>query len=260
MKKYAFIILNILLLSACTEEPKDTSTKIKEDDEVSKYVSDDNTPLDVRAKNHVESYLQIPTTEEYSIKIYKEHLDPDGKEDAIITVNRYKFAIDEAIKAGNVNKRAAIGYMGNYNFIFYYDGGLNKISPAIPIPSTPIKELNVTFENIYSSEYKDILVDFRIRNASYRDFFTVTNHSPRRIFQWKTFDGLGDSQSEAFFFDYKLNAPDSPKDIVILKGDMITPSGNFDPNTFDPEIKKTNEKIHLFFYNAQMGKYVTEKK
>ena len=43
-----------------------------------------------------EDQLKIDGTEHYTMSIFKSQLDGDGKEDAIITVNRYDFAINTA--------------------------------------------------------------------------------------------------------------------------------------------------------------------
>jgi hypothetical protein len=258
MKKLSGIVAILLLFAACSE-----NVETPENNTVDETVTQNNTeegPLEERAKRHVESTLEIPATEKYSLQIYEEHLDSDNKKDAIIAVNRMNFAIDEAVRSGNAAKRAEIGYMGNFNYIFFFDGGLNKISPAIPIPSTPQKELAVQFENITSEAYKDIMVDFRIRNAAYRDFFTVSNHSPRRIFQWKIFDGLGDTESEAFHFKYLEKEPGLNKDILVYKAIVMQPTGKQDLNIFEPSLKETEELMYRFFYSPQMGKYVTEKK
>ena len=92
--------------------------------------------------------------------------------------------------------------MGNFNYLFFFDGKLDMLSPPLAIPSSPLVPLSVSFENISSPNYKDILIDFRIRNASYKDFYTVSNHTPRRIFQFKNFDGLGTKLTEAYHFEY----------------------------------------------------------
>lgn len=250
-----YLLTAIFFVSACSETndelPTDAPTEVIDEDQFK--------PLNERAARHVESVLKIPATEKYAMKVYRAHLDGDNKEDAIITVNRLEFAIDQATKKGNLAKSAQLGFMGNYNYFFYYDGGLNKISPEIFIPSTPGKELNVSFDNISSEAYKDIIIDFRVRNASYKDFYTINNHTPRRVFQWKHFDGLGDATSEAYGFKYAEGSIGIQKDILVMKAELVQPNGEFDPMTFVPEIKESKEILYTFFYNPQMAKYVTRK-
>jgi hypothetical protein len=254
MKTHLLSIIAItLIFSSCKDVTTDKET-VKDNPEVEKGSLEDII------EQHIEGNLKIPGTEEYSFKIYKEHLDGDDKMDAIITVNRLQYALDEAAKSDNSAKRAEYGFMGNYNYIFYYDGGLDKISPQIAIPSTPQAELKVSFEHVSSSAYKDILIDFRVRNASYKDFYTVNNHTPRRIFQWKNFDGLGSTESEAFTFKIEEGAVGLQKDILVMKANIVQPTEKVDLYTFEPKLTESNELVHRFFYNDQMGKYVTLKK
>jgi len=247
------IIAFTLLFVSCKDAPSENQV-IEDKPEIEKGSLEDII------EQHIEGNLQIPATEDYSFKIHKEHLDGDDKMDAIITVNRLQFALNEAAKSDNSAKRAEFGFMGNYNYIFFYDGGLDKISPQIAIPSTPQAELKVSFEHVSSSAYKDILIDFRVRNASYKDFYTVSNHTPRRIFQWKNFDGLGNKINEAYTFKIEEGAVGLQKDILVMKANIVQPTEKVDLFTFEPELKESNELVHRFFYNDQMGKYVTLKK
>lgn len=211
------------------------------------------------AKRHIEAKLGIPANEKYSYHIYKEHLDGDDKIDAIITVNRLAHAMDLASKSKNTAKQAEIGFMGNHNYIFYYDGGLNQISPQIAIPSSPLAELKVSFENLQSEAYKDVLIDFRVLNAAYRDFYVVSNHLPRRVFQWKIYEGLKSSVSEAYHFEYAEGTLGPIKDILVKKAVLIQPSDEVDLYTYEPQVKTTDELVHRFFYHPSTGKYMTQK-
>jgi hypothetical protein len=187
-------------------------------------------------------------------------LDGDDKEDAIITVNRLNFAIDEAANSANPAKRAEIGYMGNFNFFFYYDGAKDMISPPIVIASSPLLPLKISFENISSENYKDIVIDFRIRNSSFRDFFSVINHTPRRVFEFRNFDGMGTAKSECYSFQYTTGSYSAFKDIQVFKANLGAVPANADLNTFEPSINPTSELLYTFFYVPQEGKYMTKKK
>ena len=147
------------------------------------------------------------------------------------------------------------------NYLFYFDGALNLISPPLAIPSSPMLPLKVSFENISSSSFKDILIDFRIRNSSYKDYYTITNHSPRRIFQWKIFDGLGTPNEESFIFNYETGSYSESKDIVISKGRIGAIPKKADLFIYEPVIsaEKKQETLYRFFYLPQKGIYATNK-
>jgi hypothetical protein len=248
------LIPTLLFLFSCDEEVEKEVVSANE-------LPQDNSDLSTYAKRHIEAALRIPATEKYTLSILKNNLDGDDKEDAVILVNRYQFAMDEAGKSPNPAKKAELGFMGNYNYFFYFDGGLNLISPPLAIPSSPMLPLKVSFENITSSSYKDILIDFRIRNASYKDFYTISNHTPLRIFQWKNFDGLGTSENECFVFDYTLGSYSESKDILIKKGVLGAVPKNADLFIYEPTITaaKKQETLFNFFYLPKTGKYVTKK-
>jgi hypothetical protein len=253
MNKLLLFVFPILLFSCENiEKPKNI---ISEDE-----LPDKPQSLAAYAKRHVELTLKIEPSEKYELKIYKVNLDGDDKEDAIIAVNRLQFAINEGAQSEYPAKRAEVAYMGNFNYIFYFDGGLNLISPPIAIPSSPLLPLKVSFENVSSSDFQDIIVDFRIRNASYRDYYFVKNHTPARVFQWKNFDGLGTSDAIAFTFSYEPGKVNTAKNIVIHKAKMGAIPEGADLNTFVPEITKTNNLERMFFYLPSQGKYVTESK
>jgi hypothetical protein len=254
-----FLFAASFLILSCGDQAHNDNVLMQGDDIPSDVQSADNGTLEERAKRHVESTLSIPGTENYSLKIYKEDLDGDDKTDAIITVNRYDFALEEAASQGNTAKRAELGFMGSYNFIFYYDGGLDKISPEIAIPSTPQKELAIAFDHISSSTYKDVIIDYRIRNAKFREFYFVSNHTPRRVFQCKLFDGLGTKSTEAYHVKYAEGTMGIQKDILILNAELVQPQNEFDPLTYEPELKHGKQLIYRFFYHPKLGKYAIMK-
>lgn len=211
------------------------------------------------AKKHIRRELSIPGNEKFTYHIYKEKLNDDGATDAIITVNRLEYAMNEAAKENNSAKKAEIGFMGNYNYIFFYDGKLKQISTPVTVPSSPLAQLKISFENVFSENYKDVLVDFRVLNASYKDFYTTSGGTIKRIFQWKNFDGLKSDESEAYYFEFAKGTMGPHKDIIVKKALLIQPKNEIDLYSFEPEIEKKNEVVHKFFYHPEGKKYMTLK-
>jgi hypothetical protein len=210
------------------------------------------------ADRMVRAKLGIQANEKFELKIYRAQLDADGIEDAVITVNRLDFAMKEAMASANPAKRAELGFMGNFNYFFFFDGKLDMLSPPIAIPSSPLLPLQVSFENISSTNYKDILIDFRIRNASYKDFYTVSNHTPRRIFQFKNFDGLGTPITEAYHFEYGAGSYGPQKNIFVMEAKLEALPNGADKNTFVPQLKPLEKIKYTFFYLESEAKYATK--
>ena len=253
MKHSSLYILLLLLTFSCSEQPKTNTPSIDEE------VKPKNQTLEQMVERHIKSCLSIPATEHFSYKIYKEQLDGDDKLDAIIAVNRLEYALLEAEKAPNSAKQAEIGFTGNYNYVFYYDGERNQISPPIMISSSPHSKLTVKFENLFSEGFKDIIVDYKIRNSAFRDVFTVTNHVPMQVFQWKIYDRLGEKDPEATYFEYGEGSYSLAKDILIYNGTLENADQGKDIYNFEPKISKKGNLLYRFFYYDQLGKYCIKK-
>jgi hypothetical protein len=251
--KYLLLFLPLFIWSCKEQVAQDEPTNT-----VQEPATKGKQSLTTYADRMVRAKLGIQANEKFDLKIYRAQLDADGIEDAIITVNRLDFAMKEAMASPNAAKRAELGFMGNFNYFFFFDGKLDMLSPPLAIPSSPLVPLSVSFENISSPNYKDILIDFRIRNASYKDFYTVSNHTPRRIFQFKNFDGLGTNLTEAYHFEYGAGSYGIQKNIFVMEGQLQGLPAGADQNTFVPQIKPIEKIKYTFFYLESEAKYATK--
>ena len=254
MKIRSLTFLSVLFLFSCTSSPELDEVPDSQEDEVEMNDAD-------FIRRHIEGTLRIPATEEYDLKMYQENLNGDDIPDYIITVNRLQLALNEAIESGNIAKRAEIGYMGNYNYIFYMNGANRTMSSPIPVPSSPHAKLRVTFEKIRSEAYFDVMVDFRIRNSGWRRFFTILRDTPRQTFEMKCFDGLGTNQREAYSVEFNRGTYSLAKDIWVYKADLEEMSFD-DPMgiyTADPTITPSTQLDRKWFFNDNELKYYTEK-
>jgi hypothetical protein len=253
--KFRIIVAIVLFATGCRSEEK-PSEKTSNPSAKNENAGED---LKSRAKRHAEAQLQIPVTEQYGLKIFKAHLDSDGKEDAIIAVNRLAHALEAAAKNPNSAKMAEIGFVGNHNLIFFYDGGLDQISPAIAVPSSPYVPLQIQFAPITAPNYQDVMVSYRIRNSGYRAFFTVVNHTPTRFFEWPEFDEIGTPSAEGFAFQFTESSLQPRKNIQIYtaKIELADTVKNF--LVARPKLLKTSHLLHEFFYLPAKQTYVTKK-
>ena len=201
--------------------------------------------------------LKLDTTIKYELSFYVENLNNDHEEDVVITLNLLNFARKKAAKAQNSAQLAQIGFMGDYNYVLFLDGATKKITNETVIRSTPLAPLKVSFENISSLKYKDILIDFRILNASYKDFYTIKNNRLERIFQWKNFDGLGNDINEAYYFEFGTGTLSTTKDILVFNAKLQNPKVAYDKFTYEPKIEKTDKIFKRFFYHPETGIYMT---
>lgn len=251
MKNYIYTACFLLILFSCSEK--------KSTDDTKETVDKQTIPFTEMVERHIEANLEIPSQEKYSYNIYKEHLDNDTIIDAIITVNRLEFALEEARKSGNSAKRAEIGFTGRYNYIFYFDGSLNKISPAVPVPSSPHAKLSVDFVNLFNKNHKDLIIDYTIMNARYRNYFAIFNHTPKQIFQWKLYENLGEDTEMANYIEYEEGSYSKVKDILIYEGKLENSENIENIYEFEPIYKKTGALKHRFFFLEKERKYFTKK-
>jgi hypothetical protein len=251
MKKITYILPILLSLYSCKN---DTSPKKEES-----TTTPEKKALEDIVEQHIEADLQISPSENYKFKIYKAHLDSDDKLDAIITVNRLEFAVKKASKMKNPSIQKEANYTGHYNYIFFYDGGLDKISPSVLVPSSPMAELKVEFQNVTSAVYKDILIDYYLTTTCFRDYFTIRNHSLNLVFQWERFNVLDKTKPLVHYFGHDEGSVGLAKDILIYEGEITNLSEMKSIYTFKPNVVKNGKLLHRFFYFENEGKYFTKK-
>ncbi len=253
MKQFKYI-LSLLVLVSCVDP-------IPSDDPNEQKSNSVDLAFTEKIKRNVEASLEIPVTEKYSLKIYREFINSDTIEDAFVTVNRLDYAINESIKKKNQAKMAEIGFMGRYNFFFYYDGKLGKLSVPIPAPSSPGRELDVRFESICSPTRKDIVLGHRIRNSAYKSYFTVLNENDlTMVFQWKEFDFIGEVKPEAFLHKLVPSQTGIGMDIQIYESEIDNYTSNVgDIYKYSPSITKEKKMLYNFFYVPQAAKFALKK-
>lgn len=214
-------------------------------------------PFDERARREIIHYLAIPNGEKYNLKIYREYINSDTLLDAIITVNRLEFAMNEAIKAGREAKAAELGFTGNYNYLFYYDAALDRISNPIFIPSSPGRPVDIEFESICAPTRKDVIVTYRIRNSGWKSYYSVFNeHDLMKVFEWKYFDAIGTKTPEAILHRYEENTNTVSKDIALYESNI----NGYSPivqniYTYVPDITEKGKIQFKFFLDPVAKKF-----
>jgi len=240
-----------LIIASCSNEKKTTDPV----EDPAKALQ--NLPFEQRYKREIVEKLNIGSKEKYTMHVYKAFINSDSIEDAIITVNRLQFAEDEAIKSGKTAKAAELGFTGNYNYFFYYDGSLDQISDPVPVPSSPGRPLDVSFVSISSPTKKDIVIDYRIRNSGWRSYFTSTGDGTLALmFQWKWFDGIGEENPEALNHVLDPSPEGISQDISIYASSIDNHSTEIkDVYTFVPTITQKGALQFRFFYDSRISKF-----
>ena len=236
----------------------DSITNKNTDDKIGYLLDSSAFYADSVIRKYIRETLNTVDGEKFTYTIHTEALNPDKEIDAIISVNRLAYAKQTAIESGHVAQAKKLAYMGPFNAFIFYDGRSNSFSIPVPVPSSPLLPLDISFANISSNKHKDLVVDFRIRNSSYKEVYFLFNNKPRKVFQWKNFDGFGTPNSEAYSFAF--NPGNGPvRDILVYNAKIEAPKGEIDPFIFKPKVVNSQDLRKRFFYVPKQGKYFSAK-
>lgn len=250
MRTLSIFFLVIVLIS-CGQ--KDTPVLKKQE------VAEVKESLEVQIRRHAEVGLGINATEKYDLAIYKEHLNDDDSIDYIVTINRYANAIDMAIESGKVAKYVEVGYMGNHNHFFYVNGKDKKLGAIIPIPSSPHAPLKISFESIVDSRYKDILIDHHIKNAIFRDYYSVYQDSPMEVLKSEICLNLGEDDEKGFVVEFAEGTHSAAKDVIIHEASIDeyrieNPDDIY--KVYPNRVKKDKVVYHWIFHTGRRQYYL----
>jgi hypothetical protein len=256
MNKLIFFFLPLFFLASCGGEEVDETTE-NTDDETEVEGQETETEFFNRSRREVIAKLKIPANENFKMQVYREEINSDTITDAIITVNRLDYAMEQAIKSGKQAKMAQIGFMGNYNYFLYYDGATGQFSVPIPVPSTPGRPLDVTFEHILSPVRKDVIIEYRVLNSGYKSYFSVFNERDLLlVFQWKYFENAGDDVPTALLHKIVEQPNSRYKDIYIYNSEIDNYNKNIgDMYQYTPKITKEKEILYKFTFDPRFTKY-----
>lgn len=238
----------------------DTSETAPVGMEGQKFVHQDvSKSFDERLKFYLKEAVGIEDGENYSIQTYSEHINSDGKEDVILTLNRKEFAFKNAQRLNSVAKHASVDYFGNYNYIILFSSVTNQFSNPIIIASSAYKPLELHFENIGPYKHKDLIVDYTIGDAKFRKYFLFSNNNDKinYAFRWTVFEDWNKGNQEATCFEYDKGSRSDFKDILVKRAILQPLKTGDDYNKVDASLTCTDSIIKRFFFNPQDGKYYT---
>ena len=246
--KHLYFVLYIGLISCGEDKPAVETEKTEPNEQLS---------MEELIDRKVKAELSIPGTVNYTMSIHKAQLNDDEFEDAIIVVNRKEHTLQSAIDKNNVAYQEEVGYFGNYNFLFYYDGMTHTVTRKIAVPSNGLIPLKVEFANILTEGYKDFTLDVRIREARYRNFYTVRKGAPALIFQCEIHNVDDVNNFNVNHVKYDVGSHSLSKDIVIYNAKVKFTIPKDLSSDFEIETEpKGEEKFRFFYYPAQQKYFI----
>lgn len=253
-------IIPLIILVSCKEELAESAQNENETQEMMLNEIPDSIKKDFSTylSLTLQGTFQILPNEKYTSSLIETDYDGDGILDKIISVNRLEKANLDLKNDDNPSKMLEMGQMGNYNHVLLFNGRDSLFYSPLTIPSSPYLPLKIESIRLKNEIKSEIQIDYRIRNASYRSIYSVQRNQAKLIFQWKLFDGLGTTQSEAYVIEVGISGKTSDyKDLNIYKAELESLPNNKDANTYIPKLTRTGEIFTSFFYLDKENKYFT---
>lgn len=258
MRKFGvtYFVGIVLLVASCSDEV------IVEDVDVQEIVTDGVIEFDEKEIKKA-ILLKINASEnEADVVIKRAHLNEDEFLDAYISVNLAKRAQKDMENSKNSAKFMELGYLGNYNFLFVWDGETKRIGQPYQVVSNGLEGLMVSEQNLLDPGYKTLSAVYRVRNSAFEIFFRYLNGNIVPVFSYKIMDNIGSDKPEAFYKKIVENPTQLQKDIIIYEAtipgysvEKANANSNYFPyDNFEPKPMP----LYRFFFEKSLGKYATE--
>lgn len=258
MNKFSFFKLGLLffLLGSCTS---DEVEDVKQDSEDLFKVQVDFDEQQI--KDLIIRRIKIEPTDIAVFEMHKAHLNADAFEDAYVVLNLANRAKRDMEKSANPARFHDSGYIGDYNFIYVWDGKTRTLGTAFKLAGNGLIPLKVTTSNFLDPGYKSISAEYRVKNSTFETFFMNRNGQLIPVFSYTKVDMIGTPEMKVTTHVFKENPEKIEKDILIVRGELSGYDQNeaaLNKNSYDVGlIKPTNEVIYHFFFDERSKKYAT---
>lgn len=248
--KFRILIYTLsVFLFSCEQTPESEKSTEKVEE-----VSD----FEKQLRQEIEIQLALKATDKYTYEIFREDLSIDTIKDAVIIINM----LESALKDDTMSAQTHLKNVGAYNHVFTYDGKSKKFSKAPPIGSSAEFTPTINFINLTSPAYKDFVVEYRINDSGFYNYYTMHKGLVYLVFSAPYFSEIKSEHAEAIYHDVIEGKQSLARDILLYKG--IVPEINLkdtsDIFNYYPEIENSGEPYLYFFYDSKRLKYVTPQK
>jgi hypothetical protein len=212
-------------------------------------------------KEYVLSKLKLNPDDIGSFEMKRAHLNADGEEDGYIFVNLAPKAKRDMESSSNPARFHDAGYIGDYNYIFVWDGATQKMGTPFKLVGNGLIPLEISLVNLLDAGYKTITAKYRVQNSVFQTYFMNVSGSLIPVFSYLTVDQLGTDAMQVYVHKLEENPSQLEKDIVIYEGfwqDYDKEKAAFAKNDYPiGKINSTGKEIYRFFYDPSSGKYAT---
>ncbi len=209
----------------------------------------------------LQNRLQLNTDDIGKFELEKAHLNADGAEDGVILINLAPKALRDMENSNNPARFQDAGYIGDYNFVFVWDGATQTIGTAFKFVGNGLIPAEVRLINLLDPGYKTLMVRYRVQNSIFQTYFQNLNGSLIPVFSYLLVDELGTDEMQVYYHALEENPSQIEKDIVIYEGlwsDYDADAAAKDKNAYPlGSIKSSGKEIYRFFFDPRSGKYAT---
>ena len=245
-----------LMLSSCSDDV-DTLDETQVEDLFSVQVELEEEEI----KNLIVKRIKIDKSDIGTFEIHKAHLNADGVEDGYIVMNLAPRAKKDMEQSANPARFHDAGYIGDYNFLYVWDGNTKTLGKAFKLVGNGLIPLKVSASNFMDPGFKSLSAEYRVQNSTFETFFKNINGQLIPVFSYTKVDLIGTPEMQVTTHKFQENPNRIEKDILIVKGKL----GNYDAieaalnlNSYDVgTIEPTDEIIYHFFFDESSRKYAT---
>jgi hypothetical protein len=251
--RFLFVCFFGLLLVACTNTDKEA----QELDLMDQVVDFEEGSL----RNFIVAKLKLSPEDIGTFEMKRAHLNADAKEDGFVVVNLAPKAKRDMEQSSNPARFQDAGYIGDYNYIFVWDGASQKMGPPFKLVGNGLIPLELSLNNLLDPGYKTISAKYRVQNSVFETYFMNISGSLIPVFSYLVVDQIGTDEMQVFFHKLEENPTQLELDIVIYEGlwaDYEKEKAAFAKNDYPlGKITSTGKEIYRFFFDPRSGKYAT---
>ena len=205
--------------------------------------------------------INVPLSDA-TVSLKRAHLNDDEFLDAYISVNLAKRAQQDFENSSNPAMFEDLGFLGNYNYLFVWDGETKKIGRPYLIASNALEELSVEEHHLLDPGYKTLSAIYRVRSSVFEIFFRYLNGNIIPVFSYKIMDEIGTNNPEAFVKKIVDNPTQIQRDIIIYEASIpgYSPEKAIQNRNYYPydNLEAKPVVVNRFFFEKTLGKYATE--
>jgi hypothetical protein len=257
MSKSSIYLVFCSILILCASCGGNQADEIQEIDFSSQVLSFEENEI----REHIVLRLKLMPEDIGSFEMVRAHLNADGEEDGVVYLNLAPKAKRDMETSSNPARFQDAGYIGDYNFLFVWDGASQTLGAPFKLVGNGLVPLRVSLINLLDFGYKNITARYRVQNSVFETYFMNRGGSLIPIFSFLIVDQIGTDGMQPYVHQLEVNPGQLEKDIVIYEGawtDYDKDAAAYAKNEYPiGKIENTGKEIYRFFFDPRSGKYAT---